>query len=276
MRTLTALTFAGLAFTATTLNAAPILGTAGYGLQTTHAAQENHSVYWDGNSWDSISGPDGGVFNPCNVGALATGGTCSLNPSVVSGLNRSGADHFIDRGNGGFQYWGSNSGGADANFAFGNTGGTWFEFNMLAEFTADWAVNEVGWYELGNPQNRHTIFDGMQNVGTSVTTYIEGNFGLYYRNTADPTEMFFTQSLFNTPGDRQQFAAFQADDYTILGVEDIFSNVLSTNGAIGTSDYDYNDVVFGFRQASVPEPGTLLLLGMGLVGAAARRFRRNP
>ena len=32
--------------------------------------------------------------------------------------------------------------------------------------------------------------------------------------------------------------------------------------------------MFGFRAASVPEPGTLLLLGMGLAGVAVQRRRQ--
>jgi hypothetical protein len=34
-------------------------------------------------------------------------------------------------------------------------------------------------------------------------------------------------------------------------------------------------VMFGFRAASVPEPGTLLLLGMGIAGAAFQRRRKR-
>ena len=45
--------------------------------------------------------------------------------------------------------------------------------------------------------------------------------------------------------------------------------------AAGHADYDYNDVMFGFRAASVPEPGTLLLVGMGLAGVALQRRRKS-
>ena len=82
--------------------------------------------------------------------------------------------------------------------------------------------------------------------------------------------------MFNTLGaTKQQFAAFQQGDYTILGVEDIFSNTLTPSWQPGTADYDYNDVMFGFRAAAVPEPGTLLLLGMGLAGVAVQRRRKT-
>jgi PEP-CTERM motif-containing protein len=85
--------------------------------------------------------------------------------------------------------------------------------------------------------------------------------------------MFFTDSSQNTQGHNQQFAAFQYNDYTLLGVEDIFSNTKTRTWTPGGADYDYNDVMFGFRAASVPEPGTLLLVGMGLAGLAATRRR---
>jgi hypothetical protein len=262
---------------ATPSHAAPILGTAGAGLQSTGGSAENSARYWDGNSWDSDSALDGGGMNPCNAGSLASGISCGLNGAaagVASRAGLAGTNFQLADSNAGFQAWGNTNGSADMDYGFDGTAGSVYDFRMLGEFTDDWDVDEVGWYELDNPQNRHTIFGSSAAVGSTAQVYIPTNFGFYYLNTSGNGEVFYTQSRFNTEGHKQQFAAFQQGDYTILGVEDIFSNTLTPTWQRGTADYDYNDVMFGFRAASVPEPGTLFLVGMGLVGIAAQRRRK--
>lgn len=257
-------------FAASTAAAAPILGTGG--LRSIGPTYETPAVYWGGNSWDS----DG----PCNAGSLVSGTPCSLVPGAVDAAVASGqnpANPFVMAGSGlGYQTYTNADGSAPMDITFGNEGGL-YDFTMLGEFTADWNVNEVGWYEVGNPQNRYTIFGASAAVGSTAQVFIPSNFGFYYLNTSGNGEMFFTQSQFNARGENgQQFAAFQRDDYTIIGTEDIFSNVTARNGwQPGSSDYDYNDVMFGFKKASVPEPGTLMLLGMGAVGALVTRRRKR-
>lgn len=262
------------------VSAAPILGTAGAGHQNAGLASEDNRRYWDGNSWDSDSQHDGASPNPCNVGSLANGTPCRLNPAATGTATQAGlvGDTFTLANSAlGFEAWSHADGSADMNFGFENDpGATVFDFTMLGEFTSDWNVNEIGWYELGNPQNRHTIFGSSAAVGSTAQVVIGGNFGLYYLNTSGNGEVFYTQSMHNTLGaTNQQFAAFQHGDYTIIGVEDIFSNTITRTWQHGTADYDYNDVMFGYRAASVPEPGTLLLVGMGLAGVAMRRRRKT-
>lgn len=260
------------------LDAAPILGSAGAGLHTMGGSHENGARHWDGNSWDSDGIFDGGGANPCNAGSLASGIPCGLNPAaigVAGGAGLTTASFNLQGGNAGFQAWGNGDGSADLNYVFGaEPGGALYDFTMLGEFTDDWNVNEIGWYEVGNPLNRHTIFGAGAAVGATAQVWIPKNFGFYYLNTSGNGETFFTQSIFNSEGKKQQFASFQLGDDTIVGVEDIFSNSMTRTWQPGTSDYDFNDVMFGFRAAQVPEPGTLLLVGMGIAGFAATRRRR--
>src|SRR4029453_6393049 len=84
MRLSTPTAAASLALTATLIaspvHAAPILGTAGAGLQNAGIPVENSGRFWDGNSWDSDSLQDGSsTSNPCNIGSLAGGISCGLN-----------------------------------------------------------------------------------------------------------------------------------------------------------------------------------------------------
>lgn len=148
------------------------------------------------------------------------------------------------------------------------------------EITHDSAVDEIGWYELGQPQIRHTIFDASDAAGATAQVFIATNFALYYRNTATGA-LFFTQTAFNTAGSKPQIAAFQLNGHTILGVEEVFSNVVSQSPAPGSSDYDYNDVLVGFRAGTFPvpapvsEPRTFLLVVTGLSAFLLKHRRRR-
>jgi hypothetical protein len=250
---------------------APILGTAGAGLQPVGAPSENLSRYWDGNSWDSTSTPDGGAYNPCNAGSLAIGVPCAANATAPAPL--AGTTLTLPQADPAFQAWGSADGSADLNFTFLNEpGGSVFDFTMLGEITYASSVNEIGWYAAGSPGNRQPIFGDGVTAGATAQVYIPVNFGLYYLNTATGS-LFFTQSIFNGTGTNQQFAAFQQGGYTIVGLEDVFSNVVSPAPASGQTDYDYNDTLVGFgKAAAVPEPSTLLALSVGLTATALRRI----
>lgn len=270
MKLTAAITFVGLALSAAPALAVPIIGTSG-GWQTGHAAQENFSAYWDGNSWDSHSIADGGSYNPCSAGSLVGGTACGLNAVAAAEAASAGlavSSFTLAGGNPNFEYWGGADGSADLNFLFGESTGAWYDFSLLGEFTAAWAFNEIGWYSSTDPTSLNVIFSDVQTIGQTSLVYIPGDFGLYYRNTSGSGETFFTQSALNPGGVKQQFAAFQLGDLNVVGVEDIYTEIP------GMSDYDYNDVMIGFQRVNVPEPSSLLLLGLGLAAAAAKARRR--
>lgn len=281
MKFTAALTVVGFALTATSAMAAPILGGTNGGWRTGGGAQENLQMFWDGDSWDSHSTHDGQTLNPCNAGSLVAGVNCGLNAAALGAATAAGAPvngstFSMTTPGGAFEYWGNGDGSADLDFVFGEATGAWYDFSLLGEFSDDWGINEFGWYDANDPNSRTAIFPDAHTVGAANSVYIPGNFGFYYRNTSDPSEMFFTQTSLNLNGDKQQFAAFQIGDVNFLGVEDIFSNVITQRWANGTADYDYNDVMIGFtRSQAVPEPGTLLLMGLGIVGAATRLRRKT-
>jgi PEP-CTERM motif len=277
MKLTAAITFVGLALSASPALAVPIIGTSG-GWQSGHTAQENFSTYWDGNSWDSQSVFDGGAFNACNAGSLVGGSSCGLSAAarisaLAAGVN---ATNFnLAGGNSAFEYWGNADGGADGDFVFGGATGGWYDFSLLGEFTDDWAINEIGWYDPNHPSTFNTIFQDSQTVGQNSLVYIPGDFGLYYRNTSGNGETFFTQTSRNGAwGNKQQFAAFQIGDLNIVGVEDIFSHTITQRWTSTSADYDFNDVMLGFRKVNVPEPSSLLLMGLGLAAAAAKARRK--
>ena len=127
---------------------------------------------------------------------------CGLNPAAIGAAARSGqptgANFTLAESGTGFEAWGNGNGSADLNYGFDATGGGLYDFRMLGEFTDDWDVNEIGWYELSNPQNRHTIFGASAAVGATAQVFIPTNFGFYYLNTSGNGEIFYTQSQFNT------------------------------------------------------------------------------
>jgi hypothetical protein len=143
--------------------------------------------------------------------------------------------------------------------------------------------------------NGEIYLGGYSGVGdTPEATFATNTFGFYIgtgqqipNETAGTYYTFYSQSALN-PGEMDQMVAFGPGDgqtllYPVLGEapwldseyilawEDLYGQMSDTSGS-GLSDYDYNDMILVVESVTpIPEPATMLLLGLGLAGLAGIR-----
>jgi hypothetical protein len=212
-------------------------------------------IYWNNLSWDGSG---------MNVGdCLANQGGCA---GLVAGAP--GAQPF----------WQLSGGAADPNFYL--TSSVPLTFTLELAKADNTSSDTFGWYDPSNPTALHVLFLGTATPGTTQTLPA-GSYGFYLTDSTVP-DTWYTQSLLNLSGEQsdQHFVVFDPVSSYWIGMEDL---------PFGDSDKDYQDILVKVTPSgsglsltgtqggewqswtTVPEPGTISLLVIGLVGAAFKR-----
>lgn len=155
-------------------------------------------------------------------------------------------------------FWGNADGSADSDISFEVSSGS-VTATILVEIAGLADSNVFGWFELpaATPPVLHPLFVGTDGSGASASFTPTNPFGFYL--TAGG-ENYFTVASLNTSDSGSQHFAFLTQS---IGSSSLFIGAEDT--PLSQSDKDYNDMII---RVSVPEPGSLMLLGLGLLSLA--------
>lgn len=185
---------------------------------------------------------------------------------------------------------------------------------LIIEIAGYAGTNSFGIYDVNDINNRLTLFGGPDNQLDSTTLHVSSdaqggfnfdsygvydtgfryngsatfstqNFGYYLSGTdsRQNTFTFFSDTLLNED-EYDHMVAYQGNDQDVISLDGGQTTgtwtdneyILAWEDLMGGGDEDFNDMVLIVESVEpVPEPGTIALLGMGLLGLAYYARKRK-
>jgi len=235
---------------------------------------DNGNNFWANKSFD------GG--DPNNLGSYMT-------TSTNGGINFPAAN---------VEWWGfadaTGTADLDETFKFTGSGGSDGSAKLLIEIAGLKDFNNLGFYNVGDTTDTayllsHILFTGADAPFTTKLFTPTGDYGFYLWQDSNENGIldlgaggdlvYFSQASKNTLNsgvgtetDDQHFGVVHVTTISgklWIGVEDL---PFTAGGGHAAADQDFQDLIFSVTQ--VPEPGTLALMGIGLVAMGYRLRRR--
>jgi Domain of unknown function (DUF4114) len=179
-------------------------------------------------------------------------------------------------------YWSIN-GGVDPNVSFKNTNNNPESVMLLIEIAGNKDINQLYVYDIAHPTTQQIpVFKGTDSTGSPVSVTVNiptswSGYGFLLKGAGN-TNFYSTSSVAGATSDGN-FAFFApTGTFTSDGSGQYSGNVWYVaveDLSLGSSDKDYNDMVFKITNVSAPVPPSALLLVTGLLGLGAVGWRRT-